>query len=136
MACEGALHCSSLNPFTTFTTCSAPFPATPLPVILPHIYLLSSTQNKGDWLLRTNWAYRTTCRFRVAKSYQDFSTGLHKYFAEQGSKLSVSGTGLIETRRSYVVVRRGGQLDSMRCLYEDVIVLVLHRKSSLLIQAK
>ena len=70
------------------------------------------------------------------KSYQDFSTGLHKYLAEQGSRLSVSGTVSIEMRRSYVVVRHGGQLDSMRCLYEDVIVLVLHRKSSLLIQAK
>src|SRR6266702_68050 len=56
MACEGAPHCSSSNPFTTFTTCSAPFPATPFPIFLPHIYLLSSTQNKDDRPLRRLFA--------------------------------------------------------------------------------
>ena|SRR6266702_82061 len=70
------------------------------------------------------------------KSYQDFSSGLHKYQSSKARDGCERNSFDRDAKVLIVLVRHGGQPSSTRCLDEDVIELVLHRKSSLPIQAR
>ena len=106
----------------------------PFPCTAAMLGLQSS--HATDCLLRTNGAYRATCRFWVRSRIKTSVRGCTS-ISRARLKTNVSGMDSIETRRSYMrwLDTEVNRIQT-RCWSEDVIELVLHRKSSLPIQAR